>query len=95
MAGFAKHPTAVLAYGTGFGTVVVVESRTTAAQDAQIAQGLGQVSMIGKATVNGTPAVRLQTSLGSVVTFRQGDVRVVVAGLVPWSVVDQVAGSLH
>ena len=51
--------------------------------------------MIGKATVNGTPAVRLQTSLGSVVTFRQGDVRVVVAGLVPWSVVDQVAGSLR
>jgi hypothetical protein len=74
---------------------VVVESRTTAAQDAQIAQGLGQVSMIGKATVNGAPAVRLQTALGSVVTFRQGDVRVVVAGLVPWSVVDQVAGSLH
>ncbi len=95
VAGFAGHPTAVLAYGTGFGTVVVVESRTTAAQDAQIAQGLGQVSMIGKATVNGAPAVRLQTSLGSVVTFRQGDVRVVVAGLVPWSVVDQVAGSLH
>ena len=95
LASFGKHPTAVLAYGTGFGTVVVVESRTTAAQDAQIAQGLGQVSMIGKATVNGAPAVRLQTSLGSVVTFRQGDVRVVVAGLVPWSVVDQVAGSLH
>lgn len=95
LTGFGKHPTAVLAYGTGFGTVVVVESHTTAAQDAQIAQGLGQVAMIGKATVNGTPAVRLQTSLGSVVTFRQGDVRVVVAGLVPWSVVDQVAGSLR
>jgi outer membrane lipoprotein-sorting protein len=95
LAGFAKRPTAVLVYGSGFGTVVVLESRTTAAQDAQIAQGLGQVSMIGKATVDGAPAVRLQTSLGSVVTFRQGDVRVVVAGLVPWSVVDQVAGSLH
>jgi outer membrane lipoprotein-sorting protein len=95
LTGFGKHPTAVLAYGTGFGTVVVVESRTTTAQDAQIAQGLGQVAMIGKATVNGTPAVRLQTSLGSVVTFRQGDVRVVVAGLVPWSVVEQVAGSLR
>jgi outer membrane lipoprotein-sorting protein len=95
VAALGKRPTAVLAYGTGFGTVVVLESQTTAAQDAQIAQGLGQVSMIGKATVNGAPAVRLQTSLGSVVTFRQGDVRVVVAGLVPWSVVDQVAGSLH
>ena len=95
LAGFAKRPTVVLAYGSGFGTVVVLESRTTAAQDARIAQGLGQVSMIGKATVNGAPAVRLQTSLGSVVTFRQGGVRVVIAGLVPWSVVDQVAGSLH
>jgi outer membrane lipoprotein-sorting protein len=95
VAGLGMHPTVVLVYGTGFGTVVVVESRTTAVQDAQIAQGLGQVSMIGRATVNGVPAVRLQTSLGSVVTFRQGDVRVVVAGLVLWSVVDQVAGSLH
>ena len=95
LAGFAKHPTVVLSYGTGFGAVVVIESKTTTAQDAQIAQRLGQVSMIGKATVNGAPAIRLQTSLGAVVTFRQGDVRVVVAGLVPWSDVNQIAGSLR
>ena len=51
--------------------------------------------MIGKTTVNGLPATRLQTSLGSAVTFRQGDVRVVVAGLVPWSDIGEIAGSLH
>lgn len=90
-----KHPTAVLDYGTGFGTVLVVETKTTTAQDAQLQQQLGQLSAIGKATVNGVPATKLQTELGSVVTFRQGDVRVIVAGFVPWSDLDQIAGSLQ
>jgi outer membrane lipoprotein-sorting protein len=90
-----KHPTAVLDYGTGFGTVLVVQTKTTTAQDAQLQQQLGQLSMIGKATVNGMPATRLQTELGSVVTFRQGDVRVIVAGFVPWNDLNQIAGSLQ
>jgi len=95
LATLAKHPTAVLDYGSGFGTVVVIESKTTPAQDAQIQQRLGQLSTIGKTTVNGVPATKLQTSLGTAVTFRKGDVRVVVVGLVPWSDVTQIAGSLH
>ena len=90
-----KHPTAALDYGTGFGTVLVVESKTTAGQDAQVQQQLGELSTIGKTTVNGMPATKLQTSLGSAVTFRQGDVRVIVAGFVPWSDLTQIAGSLQ
>ena len=90
-----KHPTAALDYGTGFGTVLVVESKTTAGQDAQVQQQLGQLSTIGKTTVNGMPATKLQTSLGSAVTFRQGDVRVIVVGFVPWSDLTQIAGSLQ
>jgi outer membrane lipoprotein-sorting protein len=90
-----KHPTAALDYGTGFGTVLVVESKTTAGQDAQVQQQLGRLSTIGKTTVNGMPATKLQTSLGSAVTFRQGDVRVIVAGFVPWSDLTQIAGSLQ
>ena len=90
-----KHPTAALDYGTGFGTVLVVESKTTAAQDAQVQRQLGQLSAIGKTIVNGLAATKLQTSLGSAVTFRQGDVRVVVAGFVPWSDLAQIAGSLQ
>jgi len=90
-----KHPAAALVYGTGFGTVVVIEAKTTPAQDAQLQQRLGGVSMIGRATVNGAQAIKLQTPLGTVVTFRQGGVRVVVAGLVPESVVNQIAGSLR
>jgi outer membrane lipoprotein-sorting protein len=95
LAALARHSTAVLDYGTGFGTVLVIESRTSAAQDAQLQRQLGQVSTIGRTTINGLPATKLQTSLGSAVTFRQGDVRVVVAGLVPWSDVTQIAGSLR
>jgi outer membrane lipoprotein-sorting protein len=95
LAALAEHPTAVLDYGSGFGTVLVIESRTTAAQDAQIQQQLGQLTTIGKTAVNGGPATKLQTPLGSALTFRQGDVRVVVVGLVPWSDLTQIAGSLR
>lgn len=91
----AKHPAAVLDYGSGFGTVLLIEAKISAAQDAQLQQQLGRVATIGKTTVNGLPATKLQTSLGSAVTFRQGDVRVVVAGLVPWGDVMQIAGSLR
>jgi outer membrane lipoprotein-sorting protein len=95
LSALGKHPAAALVYGTGFGTVVVIEAKTTPAQDAPLQQRLGSVSAIGKATVNGAPAVKLQTPLGTVITFRQGGVRVVVAGLVPASVVNQIAGSLR
>lgn len=37
----------------------------------------------------------LQTPLGSAVTFTQGSVRVAVVGLVPWSDLNQIAGSLR
>ena len=85
----------MLDYGSGFGTVLLIEAKISAAQDAQLQQQLGRVATIGKTTVNGLPATKLQTSLGSAVTFRQGDVRVVVAGLVPWGDVMQIAGSLR
>jgi outer membrane lipoprotein-sorting protein len=93
--GTAAHPkVAVLHYGTGFGSVWVVETPASAQQTKQIEGQLGQLSMLGKTTVNGTPAVRLETSLGSAVTFTQAGVRVVVAGAVPVSDITQIAGSL-
>jgi hypothetical protein len=85
---------AVLHCGTGLGSVLVVETRASAQQDSQIAQQLGQLSMIGKTTVHGSPATKLQTSLVSALTFTQGGVRVVVAGLVPFADIEQIAGSL-
>ena len=50
--------------------------------------------MIGKTTVNGTSATKLQTSLVSALTFTQSGVRVVVVGLVPFGDITQIAGSL-
>ena len=91
----AHPPVAVLHYGTGFGSVFVVETPATAAQDKAVEQRLGQLSLLGKADVNGVPAIKLQTALGSALTFRQGDVRVVVAGIVPWSDLQQVAVGLQ
>jgi len=95
-AGQQQHPpVAVLHYGTGFGSVVVVETPATAVQDQTIGRQLGQLSLLGKTTVNGVPATKVETSLGSALTFRQGDVRVAVAGMVPWSDLAQIAGSLQ
>ena len=93
VARFAGHRAALLVYGKGFGTVLVIETKTTAAQDAQLQRQLGSLSMLSGGRAGGT--TRLQTALGSVETFRRGDVRVVVVGLVPMSDVAQIAGSLH
>ena len=94
IAALGEHPTAVLDYGTGFGTVLVVETKTTTAQDAQLQQPR---SALGDRQGDRQRRARhrLQTELGSVVAFRQGDVRVIVAGLVPWSDLNQIAGSLQ
>ena len=90
------HPTvAVLHYGTGFGSALIVEMPASADQDKAVEQQLGQASVLGKTTVNGAPATKLQTALGSALTFKQGDVRVVVAGMVPWTDLQQLAGSLR
>jgi outer membrane lipoprotein-sorting protein len=94
-AALVGHRGALLVYGKGLGTVLVVEAKTTAVQDAQIQRQLGRLAVLGGTQVNGAPATRLQTALGSAVTFRQGDVRVVVVGLVAWSDVAQIADSLH
>ena len=92
----ATHPTtAVLHYGTGFGSVLVVETPAGATQDHKIAQQLGMLSMVGKTSVDGLPATKLQTSLGSALTFTRGGVRIVVVGLVPFSDIAQIAGSLN
>jgi outer membrane lipoprotein-sorting protein len=94
--GTADHPNvAVLHYGAGYGSVLVIETPANAKQDRQIEQQLGQISMIGKTTVNGTQATKLQTSLGSALTFTQGGVRVVVVGLVPFGDITQIASSLN
>ncbi len=91
----AGHRAALLVYGKGLGTVLVIEAKTTAAQDAQLQQQLGALSILGGGKANATQGTRLQTPLGAVDTFRRGDVRVVVVGLVPMSVVAQIAGTLH
>jgi outer membrane lipoprotein-sorting protein len=92
----AAQPTvALLHYGTGYGSLLVVETPASARQDSEIAQQLGQLSMIGKTMVNSMPAIKLQTSLGSGVTFTQGGVRVVVVGLVPFGDITEIARSLQ
>ena len=75
--------------------VIYLSRWANAKQDRQIEQQLGQISMIGKTTVNGTQATKLQTSLGSALTFTQGGVRVVVVGLVPFGDITQIASSLN
>ncbi len=92
---FAGHRAALLVYGKGLGTVLVIEAKTTAAQDAGLQQQLGALSILGGGKAGGSQATRLQTPLGAVETLRRGDVRVVVVGLVPMSDVAQIAGSLH
>lgn len=80
--------TAILRYGTGFGTVALVESQgVTGASGAsanfqQRLAGLPQ-GLATRTTVAGTPGYEIATALFNVVAWQHGKVTAVAAGMVP------------
>jgi len=77
--------TAILRYGTGFGSVVLVESQGAAGATANLQQTLAGLphGVVGAITVAGVPGYELSTSLFNVVAWQQGKVTAVAAGMVP------------
>jgi outer membrane lipoprotein-sorting protein len=73
-------PAVAQVYGTGLGSIVLVQTQTSATSQPQLGQ-LG--SVLGSATIGGHKAAVVTTQLGGVVVWRQGDTTVVAAGLVP------------
>jgi outer membrane lipoprotein-sorting protein len=96
--GTGSGPTAVLHYGTGFGSVVLVETQTTSAQLSQLQTQLAQLSKVQLAqptTVNGDPGLQLSTSLFNVIMWQHGKLTVAAAGMVPQSELSAFANSVR
>lgn len=90
---------AMLHFGSGFGSVVLVEAQSAAGQAAK-ATWQQQVAklpqgLLTKTTVSGAKGYELSTSLFNAVAWQQGKVTLVAAGSVAQTTVDQLAGSLH
>ena len=91
-------PTAILHYGKGFGSVLLVETQATADQVAQLQKQLGQLSkvqLVQPTMVNGSPGLAFSTSLFNVVAWQQGKLTVVAAGMVPQSDLSAFANSVQ
>lgn len=93
----ARGATAVLHYGSGFGSVVVVESQDASSPSAgwqrQIA-GLPQ-GLIRAMTIAGGPGYDLQTPLVNIAAWQHGTTTAVAAGLVAQTLFSQFLAAIH
>jgi outer membrane lipoprotein-sorting protein len=92
----AGAPLVVLGYGEGFGSVLVMETKVTDAQWAQLTTALAQVPAFGTPSpLGGHQVYQLSTRLGSIVAWRQGDVVVLVGGSVSRADLEAFVAGIH
>ena len=76
-------PVAILQYGEGFGSVVLVETTVNAADLSKVTTELAKVPVLGTPTPVGTHAVyQIGTRLGAAMAFAENDTVVFAAGSV-------------
>jgi len=90
LVGGADSNAALIVYGEGLGALVVVERQA----DAQSAGG-GALASLPAVSLGGVTAHELSTQLGTILTWRDGDVDYVVAGSVPQSAAETAARQLQ
>lgn len=96
---WAGHPAALLTYGQGFGSIVVLEQQATAqsARKINLSSGSGERAhgiSLPTVSINGVTAQELDTALGTLVRFTLAGVTYTVAGSVRPAVADAAARSL-
>jgi outer membrane lipoprotein-sorting protein len=85
-------PAVVQVYGSGLGSIVLVQMPASGRVQGQLGQ-LG--SLFNSARVGSQKAAVISTSLGGVAIWRQGTTTVVAAGLVPAAGLKAFASSVH
>ncbi len=95
---FSGHPAALVSYGKGLGSVVVLEQAAGKHPTAPASPNGGGEGRTGLSlptvTINGTSAQELDTALGTIVRFARSGVSYLVAGSVPKSVAVAAASGL-
>jgi outer membrane lipoprotein-sorting protein len=97
LVGLSSHPAAVVLYGHGLGTVVVMETAAGHARklvQTQSGGGDGPGLSLPTVSVNGATAQQLQTAIGTVVRFVRGGVAYTVLGSVTAGTADAAARGL-
>lgn len=89
-------PVAVLRYGSGFGSIVLLESKGATGSLVGLEQQRGRLprALLGSATVAGQPAWELRTPLITLAMWRQGATEVVAAGAVSQTSLDQLLAAV-
>ena len=88
LVGNSDAKAALVVYGHGLGAIVVVERQALAGGNNGAMGSLPQVS------INGVTAHELATQLGTVLTWKQGEVSYVLAGSVPPGAAEAAARAL-
>ena len=97
-AGGRRHgATAILHYGSGFGSVVLVESNAAAGPSSGLQQQLSALprGLVATTSVGGAQAYELSTSLIDVIGWQHSGVTLVAAGMVPSTTLHQLAVGVH
>jgi len=92
--GPAAHPTALLLYGHGLGSVVVLEQPSGHARTIQAPSGDQPGLSLPTVSIRGAAAQQLQTALGTVLRFTRGGVAYTVLGSVTAATADAAARGL-
>ena len=94
----ATHePVAILRYGSGFGSIVLIESKGADGSLAGLGQQLGRLprALLGSAAVAGQAAWELRTPLINLTVWRRGATEVVAAGAVSQTSLDQLLAAVR
>jgi outer membrane lipoprotein-sorting protein len=93
----ARGATAVLHYGSGFGSVVVIESQGPSSQSTGLQQQIASLprGLITAMTIAGAPGYELQTPLVNIAAWQHGTTTAVAAGLVPQTLFSQFLAAIH
>ena len=88
---------AILHYGRGFGSVVLVESTGSNGPSGGLAQQLAKLpkGLLTTTTIGGAPAHELSTSLADVIVWQHGPVTLLAGGMVPSSTLQQFAAGIR
>ena len=88
---------AILHYGRGFGSVVLVESNGGTAPAGGLAQQLAKVpkGLLTTTTIGGAQAHELSTSLVDAIVWQHGPVTLLTAGMVPPATLQQFAAGVR
>jgi outer membrane lipoprotein-sorting protein len=93
----ARGVTVVLSYGSGFGSLVLVETSGRFAQYSALQQQVAHLprALVDTVTVNGQPGYQLDTPLVTVATWRQGTTDILAVGAVPENLMSVVLATMQ